>query len=262
MGLRLSLPPKSATVSSSATRVAKRFTVVIVGLVLALVGVLVFQAVVARRRDYPFQPFERIEHRVEGTGPALRIAMLGDSTVAGVGVLSVAESLPAQTAERVSAATGRAVEIVGYGVSGARTSQVLDMQGEDLERFDVVVVAIGSNDVTHLTPPWTFRRDTGELLDGLPKPVVVGGIPLFGGATALDRPLRDAVQGYAAILRRIQAEVAQEREGVTFVNIAVEASPRFRGVPDAMSSDGFHPAATGYGFWADALAAGIQGALP
>lgn len=227
----------------------------------ALVGVLAVEAALARRRDYPFQPFERIEHRTPGDGEPLRIAMLGDSTVAGVGVLHVPETLPVQTAQRVAAALARPVEIVGYGVSGARTSQILDMQGQDLERFDVVVVVIGSNDVTHLTPPWTFRGQTGELLDGLPKPVVVGGIPLFGGATALDRPLRDAVQGYAAVLRRIQAEVAQERDGVTFVNIAVEASPRFRGVPGAMSSDGFHPAATGYGFWADALAAGIQQAL-
>ena len=227
----------------------------------ALVGVLAVEAVLARRRDYPFQPFERIEHRVEGAGPALRIAMLGDSTVAGVGVLRVSESLPAQLAQRVGAATGRAVEVTGFGVSGARTHQVLDMQGENLDRYDVVVVVVGSNDVTHLTPAWTFRRHTEQLLDGLPKPVVLGGIPLFGGATALDRPLRDVVQGYAAVLRRVQRDVATGREGVTFVNIAVEASPRFRGVPDAMSSDGFHPAATGYGFWADALAAGVLEAL-
>ena len=239
----------------------KRALVFAVAAPIVLVLVLVAEAVLARRRDYPFQPFERIEHRVDGEGEPLRIAMLGDSTVAGVGVLRIPDTLPAQTAERVAAKLGRPVEIVGYGVSGARTGQVLGMQGEDLGRFDVVVVVIGSNDVTHLTPAWTFRRQTAQLLDGLPKPVVLGGIPLFGGATALDRPLRDAVRGYAAVLRRVQAGVATGRDGVTFTNIAVEASPRFRGVPDAMSTDGFHPAATGYGFWADALAVGITESL-
>lgn len=229
--------------------------------VAALVGVLAVEAVVARRRDYPFQAFARIEHQAEGVGDPLRIAILGDSTVAGVGVLEVAETLPAQLAERVARLTGRPVEARGFGVSGARTGEVLRSVPHDLADFDVVVVAIGSNDVTHLTPPWAFRRRTAGLLDGLPKPVVLGGIPLFGGATALDRPLRDVVQGYAAVLRRIQRDVAAGREGVTFVNIAVEASPRFRGVPDAMSSDGFHPAATGYGFWADALAAGVVNSL-
>jgi len=228
----------------------------------ALVGLLVVEAVVARRRDYPFEAYERVSHRAGGKGDPLRVAMLGDSTVAGVGAPTVEGTLPAQTAERVAAALGRPVVVDGFGVSGVRTGQVLGMQGEDLEDYDVVVVVIGSNDVTHLTPPWVLRRHTAALLDGLPKPVVLGGIPLFGGATAMPRPLRDLVRLYAKVLRGVQIDVTAGRGGVTFVNIAVEASPRFRGVPDAMSTDGFHPAPTGYGFWADALAAGILRAVP
>src|SRR5688500_17390831 len=85
MGLRLT--PQSATVSGSATRVAQRFTLrrAVAFSLVALVGVLAVEAVVARRRDYPFQPFERIEHRAAGDGEPLRISMLGDSTVVGVG---------------------------------------------------------------------------------------------------------------------------------------------------------------------------------
>ena len=229
---------------------------------LVVVGVLAAEAVVARRRDYPFEAYERISHRAGGEGVPLRVAMLGDSTVAGVGAPTVEGTLPAQTAERVAAALGRPVVVDGFGVSGARTSEILGAQGEDLEDYDVVVVVTGSNDVTHLTPPWVLRRHTATLLDGLPKPVVLGGIPLFGGATALPRPLRDLVRAYATVLRDVQLDVTAGREDVTFVNIAVEASPRFRGVPGAMSVDGFHPAPTGYGFWADALAAGILRAVP
>jgi lysophospholipase L1-like esterase len=246
-------------VSSCATGVAKLLTLrgAATLAVVALVAVLAVEMVVARRRDYPFQPYERLTHRAGGDGDPVRIAMLGDSTVAGVGVPAVPDTLAAQTAERVAAALGRPVVVDGFGVSGARTGEILGLQGEDLDAYDLVVVAIGSNDVTHLTPPWTLRRQTAALLDGLPKPVVLGGIPLFGGATALPRPLRDLVRAYATVLRGVQIDVAAGREGVVFVNIAEEASPRFRGVPDAMSTDGFHPAAVGYGFWADALAAGI-----
>lgn len=228
---------------------------------LALLVLLAAQAVLARRRDYPFEAYERISHRAGGDGTPLRVAMLGDSTVAGVGAPTVQGTLPAQLAERVAAALGRPVVVDGFGVSGARTNEILGMQGEDLDEYDVVVLAIGSNDVTHLTPPWTLRRQTAALLDGLPKPVVFGGIPLFGGATALDRPLRDLVRGYASVLRRVQRDTAHGRDGVVFVNIAVEASPRFRGVPGAMSTDGFHPGPPGYGFWADALAVGVRQAL-
>lgn len=238
---------------------------ILLGVPLGLLAVLVVQALVARGRDYPFEAFQRIEAVARpasgANGPALRMAMLGDSTVAGVGVPTEQESLPVLTAERVAAALGRPVEVMGFGVSGAETGEVLEMQGRDLEAFDVVVVVIGSNDVTHGTSPWRLRADTRALLAGLPKPVVFGGIPLFGGTTAIDRPLRDVVRWYAGVLRRVQVDVAAEFDGVAFVNIAERASPRFRGVPEAMSSDGFHPAPVGYGFWADALAADVLAVL-
>lgn len=46
-----------------------------------------------------------------------------------------------------------------------------------------------------------------------------------------------------------------------FVDLAAEASPRFAGVPEATSSDGFHPSPIGYGFWADAIALTVVNAL-
>lgn len=224
--------------------------------VLALLGVLGAQAMIARGRDYPFEGFVRVSYRVDGALPALRIAMLGDSTVAGVGVTQESDTLPAQTAQRVAQRTGRAVEVEGFGVSGAKTKEVMT-QLQQRDDFAVVVVVIGSNDVTKLTPPWRFRAQTERMLDALEGPTIVGGIPLFGGATAIPRPLRDVVRWYAGVLRRAQMQVVGQHPDALFVNIAELASPRFRGVADAMSSDGFHPAAVGYGFWADALAPAI-----
>jgi lysophospholipase L1-like esterase len=87
--------------------------------------------------------------------------------------------------------------------------------------------------------------------------VVLGGIPLFGGATALAQPLRWVVDRNASVMRDVQRRAATGTPGVTFVDIASLASPRFRGVPGAMSPDGFHPGPPGYGFWADALAPAV-----
>lgn len=233
-----------------------------VGLPLLAVAVLGVEAVLAMRGDYLEPPTSMITGSVEPARPRstvpLRLAVLGDSTVAGTGVDTVENSVPIQIAERVADALGRPVEVEGLGVSGARTGDLLETQALRVADADVVVVVIGSNDVTHVTPPWRLRRETAALLDALaPTSVVLGGIPLFGSADALAEPLRTVVGWYANPLRNIQREVAAAREHVTFVNIAREASPRFRGVPEAMSEDGFHPAAVGYGFWADALAAGV-----
>lgn len=239
-----------------------------VGVPLAFVGLLAAEAVMAARGEYaPSDPGYMVEATVEpstGAEPTqgpLRVVMLGDSTVAGLGAPTEEESLPVQTAQRVADLLSRPVAVRGLGVSGARTFDVASSQIPLIDDADVVVIVIGSNDVTHATPPWRFDEQTRDMLAAAVErsggPVVLGGIPLFGSATALAQPLRAVVDAYAKPLRGIQAKTAANTPGVTFVNIAELASPRFRGVPDAMSDDGFHPAPVGYGFWADALAPAI-----
>lgn len=240
------------------------------GLPLAFVAVLAVEALAASRREY----FETPGYTVEGTaepaggagGESIEMVMLGDSTVAGLGSETVKESLVLQTAQRAADLSGRPVNARGFGVSGAVTADVRDEQIPMIDAdVDVVVIVIGSNDVTHLTPPWVMDDGTTSMLAAAREQapdaaVVLGGIPLFGEARALDEPLRSVVDGYATVLRRVQRRAAEATAGVTFVNIAAEASPRFVGVPDAMSRDQFHPAATGYGFWADALAPAVAAA--
>jgi lysophospholipase L1-like esterase len=93
-------------------------------------------------------------------------------------------------------------------------------------------------------------------------PVILGGIPRFRAVPALAEPLRAVIDGYARPLRSAQRAAASTvGDGVSFVDIAVEASPRFLGRPESMSSDGFHPSPVGYGFWADALAPTVVEAL-
>ncbi len=245
-----------------------------VGTPLALLAVLGVEAWLAARGEYlPGDPGYVIATTVAsdsraGGGDPLRLVMLGDSTVAGVGSPALADSLPVQVARRVADAVDRPVDVRGLGVSGARTATV---RSEQLPRMadedtDVVVIVVGSNDVTHLTSPSAMAEQTRALLRAAREQapgaaVVLGGIPLFGSADALAQPLRWFVDRYADVLRPRQRAAATDVEGVTFVNIATEASPRFAGVPEAMSPDGFHPAPVGYGFWADALAAGVVDAL-
>jgi lysophospholipase L1-like esterase len=242
------------------------------GLPLAFAALLAVEAGWATRAEYlPAHFGDRVDATLEPSdGPAggatLRMVMLGDSTVAGVGSPTSDGTLPVQTAQRVADATGRRVDVTGLGVSGARTADVAREQVPLVgDGVDVLIIVIGSNDTTHATPPWRIDDETREMIAAAratapDAAIVLGGVPLFGSATALAHPLRWVVDQYAKPLRRVQGRVAVE-QGITFVNIAVEASPRFQGVPEAMSSDGFHPAPVGYGFWADALAAGVTDAI-
>lgn len=126
----------------------------IVGALVAVIGV---ELVMLSRREYlPSDPGYVVDMRVEPRGGAsgepVRLAVLGDSTVVGVGSPTEAESLPVLIAQRVADATGRPVEVTGFGDSGARTAT---LTADQLPRvgggFDVLVLVIGSNDATHAT---------------------------------------------------------------------------------------------------------------
>ena len=233
---------------------------------LAFAGVLVAEIVAVANAEYlPNDPGYRVD---AVAGPPdqrapLRMVVLGDSTAAGVGSPTVEESLPALVADRVAQRLGRRVEVMGYGVAGARTADIAAEQLPLVRDADVIVIVIGSNDVTHLTAPWRFDDQTREMLTAARASgarVVLGGIPLFD-VVAFPQPLRWSLARVSTIHRRIQARVAAQLDDVVYVNIARDASPRFVGVDGAMSSDGFHPGPPGYGFWADALADGVARAL-
>jgi lysophospholipase L1-like esterase len=200
------------------------------------------------------------------TRPPVELVVLGDSTVAGIGSPLAAQSLAVLVADRVASQLGRQVHVVAKGASGARTATVLARQVPLLDdsRPDVVLIVVGSNDVTHATAPWTMRHQTAALVEAARRtghaPVVIGGIPQFRTVPALLQPLRWVTDRYANVLREVQRK-AVARAGAAYVDIAALASPRFIGRPESMASDGFHPSPVGYGFWADALAPAVVEAV-
>ena len=246
----------------------KALKVAAVGVLLALVAVLAVEVYAAATAEYlPSDPGYVVEATTRaGAGPPLHLVVLGDSTVAGVGSTSEDESLAVLVAERVAARLGRAVHVVGLGVSGARTATVLSEQIPLLRQADpdVVLIVIGSNDVTHVTPAWRLDDQTKAMVaaarEAADAPVVVGGIPQFRTVPALRQPLRWIAGRYANVLREVQRAAVADA-GARFVDIAALASPRFLGKPESMSRDGFHPSPIGYGFWADALAPAVAEAL-
>ncbi|MGH8903122.1 MAG: SGNH/GDSL hydrolase family protein [Egibacteraceae bacterium] len=241
----------------------------VAGLSLALVAVLGVEVYLAATAPYlPGDPGLEVQATVGPTSAAtpVELVVLGDSTVMGIGSPTLEQSLPVLVAERVASRLSRPVHVVAMGASGARTATVLERQVPLLEGSepDAVLVVVGSNDVTHVTAPWTMRRQSTALVEAVRKaghaPVVIGGIPQFRTVPALLQPLRWVTGRYASVLRGVQRQ-ATTQAGAAYVDIAALASPRFIGRPESMSSDGYHPSPVGYGFWADALAPTVADAV-
>ena len=239
-------------------------------------GVVAVQFMRLRRMEFlPMHPGFYVNHVVAPTGGtdggrALRLAVLGDSTTAGVGVGRAEDALPYRLAQHIADRERRPVHVVSYGWAGAR---VADLPARQLPRAleplrekdtapflpgaDIVALVIGSNDATHHTKPNRYRADLRRALEMVRESapqaqVVLAGIPAFRGALRAIEPLISLADTYARLLRRISRTEAA-RAGVAYADLARHVPPRIDRSTEFLSSDQFHPSAVGYAIWAEVI---------
>lgn len=222
---------------------------------LVVIGV---EVLVTLNRDYLRTADFEVDFTTEGERPPIKMAVLGDSLVEGVGASSERTSLAGQVAIKVSEQTGRAVDVRAFGVTGAETEDVVEKQLPQLEpgEYDVIVLEIGSNDATGWTPLSELEESTRKMLE---RAIELAPIVVFGGSGRLDtpnfpRPLRDIIVWRATQVRELQAVVAADFEDVDYMNVAKDVSPLYSRTPGANSADDFHPSDIGYEIWARPLA--------
>jgi len=213
-----------------------------------LAPVLAWQAVATRRRAHMLPVPSGAISGVVGTGPQLRLLILGDSSAAGVGVPTQSEALLGQIIIGLKDHYEVRYDLVAE--SGARTGDVLALlPGLPSAGYDVVVTALGVNDVTKLTTLHQFIARQDRLIDYLQEAhgaqlVVVSGLPPMHQFPLLPEPMRWVLgrqaKRFDANLRRLIAT----KPGACALKFDMELST------SNMSADGFHPGAPVYAAWA------------
>lgn len=225
----------------------------VLGFVLLLVG----EGIYAYTRDYPLNdPEQPIKGEFgDPSLPRLRFVVLGDSTSVGVGT-TPENSYPWLLAKALSDKFHVELEVVGKG--GAVTADVADNQVDKALALDpdLVLVEIGANDTTHVTPLSRVQSKIAEALDRLEESgaaVVVAGPPNMGTSPTMPQPLR-TISGWRgnAVGRRIEQE-ARKRD-IPYIDLAGGTRDEFRDDPEKYYSvDWFHPGAGGYKLWAEVM---------
>jgi lysophospholipase L1-like esterase len=195
-------------------------------------------------------------------GSPLRVAVLGDSSVTGPGLVDAAHVWIAQLADRLP----HAVELRSLARGGSRVRDVLLRQAPLalLDRPDLYVVAVGANDALHATPTGRFARDLEALLELLraAAPVVTLGIGDLSIIPRLTPTLRPLAARRSSTIDRLHATVAARLDRVVRVPVAELSDDHFRQVGRSLFvGDLFHPNRLGHGLWAELFDPYVRRAL-
>lgn len=183
-------------------------------------------------------------------GPALRIALIGDSSAAGYGVERVEDTPGAILGSAVAEHADRRVYLRDFAVVGAKSSDLEDQIDRALPMTpDVAVILIGANDVTHLLTPSTSVRHLAEGVRRLQEAgvaVVVGTCPDLGTIKPIAPPLKQVARSWSRRLAAAQTIAVIEQGGRT-VSLGSILGPEFAAAPALLfGPDQFHPSAAGY----------------
>ncbi|GAA1915042.1 SGNH/GDSL hydrolase family protein [Streptomyces sodiiphilus] len=203
-------------------------------------------------------------------GPPWRLAFLGDSTAAGLGVHRAAQTPGALLASGLAAVSERPVLLRNVALSGA--------QSDDLERQvsmllaeprpapapDICVIMIGANDITGRVPMARSVQYLSEAVARLRTAgclVVVGTCPDLGSVEPVVQPLRWIARRLSRQLAAAQTIAVVELGGRT-VSLGDLLGPEFAANPREMfGPDRYHPSAEGYATAAMAILPTLCAAL-
>ena len=214
--------------------------------------VLIPQAVwvIARARRLPEAAGPRSGRT--GTGPLLRLLIIGDSSAVGVGTATQDTALAGQLVQRLAAT--HTVDWRLIAKTGATTAATLaHLRDHAPIQADVAVLIHGVNDTTRLVPTPQFIANQLSMVSLLNRVwntphILLCAVPPVGHFPLLPRPLRSLLGHHATRLDRA-LQAAFPHAHVPF-DMPMDTN--------LMAADGFHPGPDIYAAWAALLATRIE----
>lgn len=183
-------------------------------------------------------------------GPALKVALFGDSSACGYGVDRVEQTPGSLLGSGVAEQGDRRVYLRTFCVVGATSADLAAQIDKALPiEPDVALILVGANDVTQMILP---SQSVAHLSDGVRRlraagvEVVVGTCPDLGTIKPIGPPLKQIARGWSRRLAAAQT-ISVIGEGGRTVSLGSILGPEFTAAPALLfGPDQFHPSAAGY----------------
>jgi lysophospholipase L1-like esterase len=224
--------------------------------ILALVGYIVWlvypiyqathisQALIQRAVPYEQHPAQ----------PTMRILVAGDSTAVGVGTADPQGSTAGWLGKQFPAA-----DITNVAVSGYRLADVIAvLQKQQGTHYDLILLQIGANDVTHFTPAPTVAQQLStifSLCTTLSSKTIVLTAGNIGLSKVFHWPLSAIITHRTWVVRSIFINTALQYPTVSYVDLFKNKKDDIfeTDIARYYAIDGFHLTNDGYAVWYQAI---------
>ena len=183
----------------------------------------------------------------------VKLLVIGESTVAGLGARTHETALAGQFAKFLSQKIGKSVEwyVIGKnGVTAKRTIEELVPQIPD-EKFDYILAGVGGNDVLKLSSPFKWRRDMTKLLGILfekspDATIFMTNAPAVHLSPVLPHPIKFLLGELSRMHDKNSQEFTAKMKNVHYFH-------RPKEITDGFFADGLHPSEQGYADWSQRM---------
>jgi len=198
--------------------------------------------------------------------PPLRLLILGESTMAGVGVRTHEEGFAGALATELAERHKQQVHWQVYARSGFTARQVRKQLVPTIEMkaVDLIVIGLGGNDAFTLNRPWRWKRELRQLITDLrikfpAVPIVFCNMPPIRDFPAFTPLLQKVLGGLVEMLGRELSTILSDQKEIFYNEevITIDGWNQKFGLTGSAKdyfSDGVHPSRFTYRVWATDMA--------
>ena len=182
--------------------------------------------------------------------PDKSILVAGDSIAVGIGAKNPRESIAGRLGHQFPN-----VDITNLGLNGAKLQDLLQiLRNHNNKHYDLIVLQIGANDITHFTSYSTIKSELSEILslsNKLSSKVIILTSGNIGNAPVFHWPLSTIITGRTLNVRQIFMEEAAKNKAVTYIDLFKNRKddPLAKNINKYYAPDFFHLSGDGYGIW-------------
>lgn len=212
------------------------------------------EAVIAVLKPSPeLESFDPSAEFGDPKSPALRVAVLGDSSVTAPGVAGPEEIWVSLICSRL--AETHHIVLKSFAVGGSMVHDLIAGQLNDAITFqpDLIFVSVGANDALKGIPLQRFERNLDVLIGRLSETgatIVQSGVGVMGTIPRLYPPLSTMMSARSARFDRAHRRVAA-KHGTWVVDQRSDDAALWNRDRSLWAADHFHVSAAGHARWAE-----------